>query len=162
MESLKVSNRFAISSLFIVYLGVLVKFILFRRPLDFIDACIRNMEHFNVKNIKIEQANFIPFKLMLYYLSGSEGITIAVENVLGNFIGFMPLGLLAPLLFDEIKSVTSMLAVSFFISFSFEIVQLITGLGYFDVDDLILNSAGGVFGYLAYGFFTKQLAALNS
>ena len=162
MESVKLTNRFAYSSLFVVYLGVLVKFILFRRPLEFIETCIRNMEHFSLNNINLAQANFIPFKMMLHYLRGAEGTLIAVENVLGNFIGFMPLGLLAPLLFEEIKSVTSMIAVSFFVSFSFELVQLITGLGYFDVDDLILNTAGGVFGYLACIFFTKQLSVLNS
>lgn len=107
------------------------------------------------------QANLIPFKMILYYLSGAAGKTSALENVMGNIVGFMPLGMLAPLLSDKIKGMKNMLMASFLTSFSFEIIQLITGLGVFDVDDLILNTAGGVAGYLVFVHFYKQYSLLN-
>ena len=36
------------------------------------------------------------------------------------------------------------------VSLSFELVQLLAGLGSFDVDDLILNTTGGIAGYILY------------
>ncbi|MGU9068145.1 VanZ family protein [Clostridium perfringens] len=33
-------------------------------------------------------------------------------------------------------------------SLTIELIQLLTGLGFFDVDDIILNVLGGIIGYL--------------
>ena len=38
----------------------------------------------------------------------------------------------------------------FCISLLFELFQLYTGIGVFDVDDLLLNTCGGMIGYLLY------------
>ena len=107
------------------------------------------------------QINLIPFKTILHFLSGTERKAIALQNLLGNFVGFMPLGLLAPLVFEKIRSAKMMLVVSFLTSLGFELIQLVTGLGVFDVDDLILNTAGGVAGYFAFTFFNKRSPVLD-
>ncbi|WP_415340200.1 VanZ family protein, partial [Clostridium perfringens] len=44
--------------------------------------------------------------------------------------------------------VESIFIVSFGISLTIELIQLLTGLGFFDVDDIILNVLGGIIGYL--------------
>lgn len=69
-------------------------------------------------------------------------------NIGGNILGFVPLGfLLSVLLFRNGKIFKTILAV-FLISLFFETMQLYTGLGVFDVDDLFLNTLGGLFGSL--------------
>lgn len=40
------------------------------------------------------------------------------------------------------------------IKLAFEIIQLLTALGEFDVDDVLLNVLGGSLGYLCYRIFT--------
>ncbi|MGU8605254.1 VanZ family protein, partial [Clostridium perfringens] len=57
-------------------------------------------------------------------------------------------GFLIPLLFKKIHNVGSIFIVSFGISLTIELIQLLTGLGFFDVDDIILNVLGGIIGYL--------------
>ena len=162
MQLLKFTNRHTLIAILILYMAILVKYILFKRPVDYIEYCFINMTHLDIKRENWYQANLIPFKIIFHYLSGAEGKIKASENVIGNFIGFMPLGLLAPLLFDNIKSIKTMLLVSFLTSFSFELVQLITGLGIFDVDDLILNTTGGIAGYFVFTHFHKHLSVFNS
>lgn len=162
MSSLKRANKITVTGLFILYMGILVRYILFRRSAEYVKSCLREMGAPGVFTGNLSRANFIPFKTILYFLSGVERKAIAMENLLGNFIGFMPLGLLAPLVFEKIRSVKTMLIVSFLTSFGFELTQLITGLGVFDVDDLILNTAGGVIGYLAFTFFNRQSPALDA
>lgn len=41
---------------------------------------------------------------------------------------------------------------TFSLSFAYEILQLLFGFGSFDIDDLILNTFGGVLGYLTIKF----------
>ena len=162
MQSLKRSNKLTITGLFILYIGLLIKFILFRRSPDFIRSNLREMGSLQAFQTNLSHANLAPFKTILYFLSGAERKVIAFENLFGNFVGFMPLGLLAPLIFDKIRSVRMMLLFSFLTSLAFELTQLVTGLGMFDIDDLILNTAGGVIGYLVFTFFNTQSPALNS
>ena len=72
------------------------------------------------------------------------------KNLGGNLLGFVPLGILLPLLFRRFNSLFSVTALVFVVSLSYELIQLCTGLGIFDVDDLILNTAGGVIGFAAH------------
>ena len=161
MSSLKRGNKITIIGLFILYMGMLIKYILFRRSPEFIKYCLKEMISSRAFQNNLGQANFIPFKTILYFLSGAERKAIAFQNLLGNFVGFMPLGLLAPLVFEKIRSAKMMLVVSFLTSLGFELIQLVTGLGVFDVDDLILNTAGGVAGYFAFTFFNKRSPVLD-
>lgn len=39
---------------------------------------------------------------------------------------------------------------SFILSLMFEVIQLITGIGDFDVDDILLNVIGSICGYIFY------------
>lgn len=162
MQLLKRSNKITITGVFILYVGMLIKYILFRRPPDFIKSNLRELGSLEALRTSLSHANLIPFKTILYFLSGVERKGIAFQNLFGNFVGFMPFGLLAPLIFDKIRNVRSMLLLSFFASLAFELTQLVTGLGIFDIDDLILNTAGGVMGYLAFALLNTRSPALHS
>jgi len=93
--------------------------------------------------------NFIPFKTIIFYLFLADiNLNIRVNNLAGNIIGFIPFGFILPLLLKKYFNLKSILKATFTLSLTYEILQLIFGLGSFDVDDLILNTIGGGLGYL--------------
>lgn len=77
-------------------------------------------------------------------------------NVIGNIIAFVPLGFLTPLILDK-RSIKKISLVGAGISLAFEIIQLATGIGSFDVDDLILNTFGTILGYIILKLLTRFL-----
>ena len=78
-------------------------------------------------------------------------------NVLLNVALFVPLGVLLPLLSPAFEKWYWMLAASFGGSLAIETAQLITGQGFFDVDDLFCNTLGGLLGYCAILFLLHLL-----
>lgn len=74
-------------------------------------------------------------------------------NVLGNICVFIPLGMFLPSLFIKCKSFVYTTFLTFELSLCVEIVQLVTKVGSFDVDDLMLNSIGGAIGYIIYRIY---------
>lgn len=94
------------------------------------------------------QPNFIPFKTILYYLFADINLEYRINNLAGNILLFAPFGFLLPLLSKRFQSIKKVAIASFCLSLTFELLQLIFRIGGFDVDDLILNTLGGVLGYL--------------
>jgi glycopeptide antibiotics resistance protein len=80
-----------------------------------------------------------------------------MNNLLGNLLGFIPFGFLLPLLMPFFRNIVKILLAGFLLSLGYETVQLVFGLGIFDVDDLILNTTGVLIGFiifiLTYFFF---------
>lgn len=75
-------------------------------------------------------------------------------NVIGNICVFIPWGIFLPKLFVRCQKWFAVLILSFELSLLVEITQLITRVGSFDVDDLLLNTIGGLLGYLIYKIHT--------
>ncbi len=73
---------------------------------------------------------------------------IVVENLLGNLFLFAPVGAALPCLFHRQRRFWIFLFTMLAILLLVEGVQLFTGTGSCDVDDIILNLAGAL---LAYG-----------
>lgn len=94
--------------------------------------------------------NFTFFKEILRYEIGSK---LFFKNVLGNMLMFMPYGFFVSS-FLEIKKPYLILFLSFITSLTIEIAQLSLGR-IFDVDDIILNLLGGLFGYLIYKLLVR-------
>jgi len=117
-------------------------------------------------NKGIQKANMKPFKtIKLMYNSGRISTESQYKNLGGNLFGFVPLGIFLPLLFKRLKSFVAVIAVVFAVTLAYEIIQLCTGLGLFDVDDLILNTAGGIIGFIVHFFAAliyRQPAAKTS
>ena len=74
-------------------------------------------------------------------------------NVVGNIAAFMPFGFLLPLLRQKRTGFFLTTLLSFELSLIVELLQLFFKLGCCDVDDLLLNTIGGILGYLAYYIF---------
>ena len=71
-------------------------------------------------------------------------------NVIGNVLAFMPFGRLMPQMCSYCRKWWVTMAFSMGLSLLAELVQLVGKLGCFDVDDLVLNTIGGICGYLIY------------
>jgi glycopeptide antibiotics resistance protein len=144
-ESMKIFVRIILSTLFCLYLLILSKLILFKFPIT---------NEFGYNQYLWNSSNFIPFKTIVYYLFLSTDINfnIRVENLVGNIIGFVPFGFILPMLSKKLHNLKAVLILTFSLSLSYEALQISLGLGSFDVDDLILNTLGGVIGYLLIKF----------
>ena len=103
---------------------------------------------------------FEPFHAFYSFVKDiQEGRIRLTGNFIVNIILFIPVGILFPLTGDEHNCVkTGFIALCF--SIIIEIIQLVSHRGYFEVDDLILNTLGAVMGYgiyrVAMMLFTKN------
>ena len=93
---------------------------------------------------------FEPFHAFYSFVKDIQDGRLRISgNFIGNIILFIPVGVLFPLTGDEHKCVkTGFVALCF--SIIIEIIQLVSHRGYFEVDDLILNTLGAVMGYGIY------------
>lgn len=73
--------------------------------------------------------------------------------IIGNIIGFVPLGFVTPLFFKNMRSYCKVGLVGFLISLLIETTQLIFRLGLFELDDLFHNTLGTIIGYCIYVIF---------
>ena len=98
-------------------------------------------------------ANFVPFSTIRIYYRLRNQNPVYVRNLIGNVIPFLPMGYSEAFFCfhkrNKLFGIKAMLICLFMIVF-IEVVQLITGLGYFDVDDILLNLLGCLLGL---GFF---------
>lgn len=74
---------------------------------------------------------------------------VAYANLFGNVLIFMPFGFFMPMA-SRYRSFFLTLVYSFGLSFVVEVFQLVAKVGSFDVDDLLLNTLGGVAGYIFF------------
>ena len=91
--------------------------------------------------------------------TGTLGIRSVLLNLVGNVIGFMPLGFLLPLAFSRVRGIVFMTLISFTTTLIVETCQLVSCTGSFGVDDLLLNTIGGILGYLIYILLEKGITA---
>lgn len=123
------------------------EFILYKELLSFVFIiyvlCLFYVVTF--QDVGWSSSNFIPFKEMFRYSLGSR---LFIKNVLGNIIMFAPYGFFASYYLD-LKKLRSILFLILLVSVSIETTQLIIGR-VFDIDDIILNTVGGVFGFYFY------------
>ena len=79
-----------------------------------------------------------------------------ILNVCGNIAVFIPVGIFLPTLIKKCKNIFFTTLLSLEISLLVEIVQLATRVGSFDVDDLLLNTVGGVLGYVIFYCWSRN------
>ena len=84
--------------------------------------------------------NFVPFRTLSLYLTDLPD-AIALRNLLGNILPWIPLGILTRWRFPAAKRLYVLSGLALF-CLSTELLQLITFTGSFDVDDWILNFLG--------------------
>ena len=104
--------------------------------------------------------NFVPvINTTTYYLNALHdhdeiAALHALENIIGNLILLIPFGILLPCIFRSVRSFKNVLAICVFCSALIELIQFfLRQIGTFrtvDIDDLILNTIGGMLGWVIY------------
>ena len=77
------------------------------------------------------------------------GIFATATNLLGNVLIFLPFGFFMAMA-SKYRSFLSTLIYSFALSLTIELSQLFMKVGCFDVDDLLLNTIGGILGFISF------------
>ncbi|ADL04200.1 VanZ family protein [Lacrimispora saccharolytica] len=96
--------------------------------------------------------NLTPFKeirrfIVYRHVVGWESFLL---NIVGNIVGFMPCGFFLPVISRRSRRWFNTVLLSFLFSLCIETIQLVFKVGSFDVDDMILNTLGGILGYILY------------
>ncbi len=99
--------------------------------------------------------NLIPFSTILQYLTGNMGIRNVAVNLAGNIAAFMPLGFLLP--YIKSMKISKVIIITLLLTLIIEIAQYLTYSGISDIDDILLNLLGAVFGY----FISRALSSLR-
>lgn len=98
------------------------------------------------------QYNLIPFqeikRFVVYWQT--IGAYYSVINLAGNVVAFMPFGALIRWVVNQKTRWYQAVGYTFLFSLSVELLQLVARVGVFDVDDLILNTLGGLLGFWVY------------
>lgn len=90
-------------------------------------------------------SNFFPFKEIFRYTIGSR---LFIKNIIGNILLFIPYGYFIGYYLNNKKIFTTAI-LTMIISITIELVQLKIGRT-FDIDDVILNTCGGMLGSIIY------------
>ena len=95
--------------------------------------------------------NLIPLDTIKFYLlSDTMPLLRRAGNLYGNIALFIPVGLLLPVVFPYARKIITLLIISIFLSSLLEGFQYTLGTGSADIDDVILNTLGGLSGYFIF------------
>lgn len=131
----------------IVYLAFLLYLLLFKyySPLAVITG----------NYTPVRSVNLVPFRSIYGYLFGSSTASgLAATNVFGNILIFVPMAVALRLYFERQTLLRAAFSVCM-MSVAVEVVQLILGIGACDIDDVILNTLGGLIGAIGYTLLIK-------
>lgn len=97
------------------------------------------------------QYNLVPFQEIRRYLFGA-GVQSRLfwVNIVGNIAAFVPFGYLLQKIYKKPRGFWFALAMTYLCSLSVELLQFVSRVGIFDMDDIILNSIGGLLGFVLY------------
>ncbi len=138
-------QRVCFTILFVIYLLVLA-YLLF-----FASSYGRTQESSHGVNLK-------PFQEITRYWKGWQSITeeLFVRNIIGNIVAFVPMGFFVSVLSKRKNWVILAIAWTYLLSMTAEFLQFLTKVGSFDLDDVILNTIGGMLGVLLFAI-TRRL-----
>lgn len=100
--------------------------------------------------------NIIPFRGILSVLNAGFNANYILNNIVGNVFLFMPLGFLLAFLWEKFDKFMPVLAIALLSSTVIELFQIPLS-GSTDIDDVILNVIGAIFGYLLLKLLKKTI-----
>ncbi|MBD2868301.1 VanZ family protein [Paenibacillus arenilitoris] len=104
--------------------------------------------------------NLVPFDTIKRYVVHYDHFNFDIwfKNLFGNIVLFMPIGIFLPLLHVKYRRVFALTATTVLLIAAVELAQLLSKVGSFDVDDIILNTLGAVLGLV----LTRMSQARNN
>ena len=136
--------------IFLLYVFVLSSVLFFCRTSD---------SEMPIKEYFFSYTNLEPLKTLTRYIryayvkKNAESFLLALINIGGNLILFLPMGFFLPCLFRNLRSTEHIFCVTAFIIFSSEIFQGIFRIGVPDIDDFLMNLSGAWIGFLIAKLF---------
>ena len=96
--------------------------------------------------------NLVPFLEIKRFWQNREliGHFAVFINLAGNVLAFVPFGFFFFFFGSHARGLFRMGLFSFEFSLLVETIQLVSKVGSFDVDDLMLNTLGGILGYVIF------------
>ena len=123
--------------LFITYISLLLYLTLFKNYLG--------------RTIGVFDINLIPFKNIIKvitdYIINEVSLRFFIRNIFGNLIAFTPFAYFFIVIFKT-KNIKKFSIIMFFIILFIETMQLVFKIGFFDIDDIILNLIGSIVAFL--------------
>ncbi len=127
---MKKKTKVIITIIFITYLIFLLYLTLFKNYLG------RTIGNYEINLIPLR--NII--KIITKYFSNEVSTRFLLRNIFGNIIAFIPFSIFIKLLFNLKNKHIYIITLIFIICI--ETLQLILKIGFFDIDDIILNMLG--------------------
>ncbi len=132
--------------LFALYLAVLIYFLFFADRLGRTDM---------TQTYEANRTLFREIRRFWVYRK-QLGYAAVFLNLAGNVLVFMPFGFLLPIMGRRLRGFFRIILLGFALSLAVECIQLITGTGCFDVDDLFLNTVGSALGFLIFAIMQHR------
>ncbi|UUC40886.1 VanZ family protein [Clostridioides difficile] len=125
--------------IFFVYILMIIRIILFR-----------DVPIYAISKGTFRTVNLIPFYTIYQFIVDSNiDFMKSTVNIIENIGIFIPIGIFFPIVFKNLNKKTIIIAI-ILVSLAFELIQYIFALGSSDIDDIILNSLGGIIGIAIY------------
>lgn len=140
MDANKKKRRLVAGILFVSYFIVLFYFLFFSEELG------------RTYSERTYHYNLIPFKEIGRFIKYREalGVNAVFLNIVGNILAFLPFGAFLPIFSRRCRHFFPTVFYSFELSLLVELLQLVFKVGSFDVDDLLLNTIGGMLGFFLF------------
>ncbi|WP_025682647.1 VanZ family protein [Paenibacillus maysiensis] len=103
--------------------------------------------------------NIVPLDTIGRYMRAAQSLPFRVwgVNLFGNIGVFVPFGILLPIIWVALRRLGSLLLTVAAALIILEVCQMLLGAGTMDVDDVILNVLGVLFGRVVYKLLRKKL-----
>lgn len=138
--------------LFILYIILLAYFLFFSERYG--RTIVSNEYRYNLTVLK-EVRRFITYRELI-------GFESFVVNIFGNIFAFAPFGFVLPIISYKNRKFWNIALLSLEFSLTIELIQLLFKVGIFDVDDIIMNTIGGMIGYLCFFIGHKVYKSLSN
>lgn len=138
-----------------IRMGTIVFLVLYLMVLAYV--CFFSEAYGRTETQNIYRYNLVPFKEIMRFYTYRElvGIRAFVLNLFGNVLAFLPFGMMMPIISWRYRGFVKVTGLTFLLSLSIECIQLLTKVGSFDVDDLLLNTLGGIIGFCIFWIMNK-------
>ena len=149
--------------LFIIYLGGYLYFTFFSREAEPV-AVIRLQPLRAYRLAFTFDAGFFHVIKQIFTQGLSEGFdsihiesTESLEGIILNILLFIPFGYMLPYILKKLQKASwIVILIGFVCSLLTETIQLLTHLGWFDLDDLMNNTVGCILGVIFYRIFLRE------
>ncbi len=108
--------------------------------------------------------NLVPLRSLLEQIGSilaGQDVARGIVYLVGNLAGFAPLGFCLPALFVRQRKFPTFLVTVLLAIVVLELVQVFTMRGSFDIDDVILNTAGACLGFWIMRKPVRRIAGLH-